>query len=118
MIGGILPVRRLSETHGHPISPAGFVPAIASFYETEAGTLSALLLNASTLVLYASRHMTLFEGVLDQKRLPEPWPSDLPIDAPFAAITDHFTGKLCDLAAAPNFRLRSTGLGLGSSGSL
>lgn len=38
--------------------------------------------------------MTVFEGVCDQVRKPDFWPTDLPDDAPLAECNDHFARKL------------------------
>ncbi|KAK2729641.1 hypothetical protein CKAH01_02615 [Colletotrichum kahawae] len=41
-----------------------------------------------------SLHMTIFEGVSDQVRIPGYWPSDLALDATQKACDDHFEKKL------------------------
>ncbi|KAK3362273.1 RNA ligase/cyclic nucleotide phosphodiesterase [Lasiosphaeria hispida] len=41
-----------------------------------------------------SWHMTVFEGVCDQVRMPGLWPSDLPLNAPLEQVTAHFAEKL------------------------
>lgn len=47
-----------------------------------------------TLLPPPSWHMTVFEGVCNQVRKPEYWPSDLPLDTPLADCTAHFAAKL------------------------
>jgi hypothetical protein len=62
--------------------------------------------------------MTIFEGVCDQRRKPEVWPKDLPLDAPLASCHDLFRDKLSkfDLGIQTPLRLAVTGLVMSPSG--
>lgn len=65
-----------------------------------------------------SFHMTMFEGVLEEKRRPELWPADLPLDAPLDEVTAHFATKLRTLPFERTFWMRCRGLSLSASGGL
>lgn len=62
--------------------------------------------------------MTVFEGVCDQRRKPDVWPKDLPLDAPLATCHDLFKDKLSkfDLDVPIPLRLAVTGLVMSRSG--
>ncbi|RUM20430.1 DUF1868 domain-containing protein [Rhizobium vallis] len=47
-----------------------------------------------TLLPPSSWHMTVFEGVVDARREPGYWPSDLPADAPLYDCNQHFERKI------------------------
>ncbi|KAJ7366618.1 RNA ligase/cyclic nucleotide phosphodiesterase [Mycena albidolilacea] len=59
----------------------------------------------------SSWHMTVFEGVCDQVRVPGRWPDDLPIDASLQECTSLFENKLSsfDLQCDPPYRISVTG---------
>lgn len=57
-----------------------------------------------------SLHVTLFQGILETRRMPGYWPDDLSLDASVEATTAHLLGKLEDFPGAPAFRLRAVGM--------
>ncbi|KAJ7210666.1 RNA ligase/cyclic nucleotide phosphodiesterase [Mycena haematopus] len=59
----------------------------------------------------SSWHMTVFEGVCDQVRVPRRWPDDLPMDASLEDCTSLFESKLCsfNLQCEPPYRFSMTG---------
>jgi len=59
----------------------------------------------------SSWHMTVFEGVCDQVRVPGRWPDDLPMDASLEECTSQFGNKLSsfDLQCDPPYRISITG---------
>ncbi len=64
-----------------------------------------------------SLHMTVFEGVLDNRRVPDAWPDWMPADAPVDAVTDAMCERLGGFAGPGAFAvsvaaLRPTGLAL------
>ncbi|KAB5572766.1 RNA ligase/cyclic nucleotide phosphodiesterase [Coniochaeta sp. 2T2.1] len=65
-----------------------------------------------TLLPPPSWHMTVFEGVCDQVRKPDYWPSDLPPDTPLEEYTAHFAEKLSafDLRCDPPYRMSVRGI--------
>lgn len=65
-----------------------------------------------TLLPQPSWHMTVFEGVCDEVRLPGYWPGDLALDAPLEDCNRLFAEKLqsFDLPALPPFKLEIAGL--------
>ena len=65
-----------------------------------------------------SFHMTMFEGVLEEKRRPELWPAAVPLDAPLDRVTAHFVAKLRTVPFEQEFRMRCQGLSLSASGGL
>ncbi|KAL6904474.1 RNA ligase/cyclic nucleotide phosphodiesterase [Trichoderma evansii] len=71
-----------------------------------------------TLLPPSSWHMTVFEGVCDQRRKPDVWPKDLPLDAPLVTCHDLFKHKLSkfDLDVPVPLRLAITGLIMSRSG--
>lgn len=66
----------------------------------------------------SSWHMTVFEGVCDQRRKSDVWPKDLPLDAPLASCHDLFKDKLSkfDLGIPIPLRLAVTGLVMSRGG--
>ncbi|WP_349970084.1 DUF1868 domain-containing protein [Pseudomonas caspiana] len=54
----------------------------------------------------SSYHMTVFEGVIDEKRKAPFWPSDVPPDASIQACTQHFIARLKDFFIDKNFQIR------------
>ncbi|KAK7048169.1 DUF1868-domain-containing protein [Favolaschia claudopus] len=64
-----------------------------------------------TLLPPSSWHMTIFEGVCDQVRIPSRWPDDLSIDASLEECTSLFSHKLSsfDLQCDPPYRMSITG---------
>lgn len=71
-----------------------------------------------TLLPPPSWHMTVFEGVCDQRRKRETWPKDLSLDAPLQSCHDLFREKLStfDLGIQAPLRLAVTGLVMSPSG--
>lgn len=53
-----------------------------------------------------SLHMTLFQGVLENRRLPDYWPAALPLDAPLEETTDYFLQRLAGFQGPGPFRMR------------
>jgi hypothetical protein len=54
----------------------------------------------------SSYHMTVFEGVIDEKRTAPFWPSEVPRDASIQACTQHFIARLKDFFIDENFQIR------------
>mgnify|MGYP003661542621 CR=1 FL=1 len=54
----------------------------------------------------SSYHMTIFQGVIEGRRLPGYWPADLPLDAPIAETTDHLAARLQAFPPIEPFRVR------------
>ncbi|KAH0489691.1 hypothetical protein TgHK011_010109 [Trichoderma gracile] len=65
-----------------------------------------------------SWHMTIFEGVCDQRRKPGIWPNDLPLDAPLQRCHDLFHEKLSDfdLRIKPPLKMAVTGIIMSKAG--
>jgi hypothetical protein len=57
----------------------------------------------------ASLHMTLFQGVLDNRRTPAFWPSDIPLDAPIEDMHDILAARLEGLPAGEGFQVTVIG---------
>ncbi|KAL0944882.1 uncharacterized protein CTRU02_202769 [Colletotrichum truncatum] len=66
-----------------------------------------------TLLPAPSFHMTLFEGVCDQVRMPGYWPSDLPLDSPLEQCHSHFEQALAGfdvgIEGAPPYKMTVQG---------
>ncbi|MBY5760268.1 DUF1868 domain-containing protein [Rhizobium leguminosarum] len=67
-------------------------PLKALYAELETSRLAALY----TLLPPSSWHMTVFEGICDQVRKPEYWPSELPLDASLTECNAFFEDRLND----------------------
>ncbi|MCR9177742.1 MAG: DUF1868 domain-containing protein [Alphaproteobacteria bacterium] len=57
-----------------------------------------------------SYHMTLFEGVNEQERVPDIWTRHHGLDAPLDLITSDFCRRLRDLSVPDRIEMRPTGL--------
>lgn len=53
----------------------------------------------------SSYHMTVFEGVIDEKRMAPFWPNDVPRDASIQACTQHFIARLRNFFIDKNFKI-------------
>lgn len=53
-----------------------------------------------------SYHMTVFEGVIDSRRLPHHWPASLPLDASIDTATAAMSALLDHLPPLPDFAMR------------
>ena len=53
----------------------------------------------------ASYHMTLFQGILEGRRIPPYWPADMAKDTPIEAMTAHFVQRLAGLGPGPSFQV-------------
>ncbi|WP_029073674.1 DUF1868 domain-containing protein [Kaistia adipata] len=51
----------------------------------------------------SSLHMTLFQGILEDRRDPPFWPTDMPRDASIDAMTTHYLDRLAGFAAREPF---------------
>lgn len=58
----------------------------------------------------ASLHMTVFEGVIETRRIPGAWPAPLALDTSVDAVTDHLMTRLSGLPSLPGFAVRPVGL--------
>jgi hypothetical protein len=54
----------------------------------------------------SSLHMTVFEGVIETRRLPECWPKELPVDAPLDETTEYLAGRLENFEGPGPFDMR------------
>ncbi|NWB97027.1 DUF1868 domain-containing protein [Pseudomonas gingeri] len=54
----------------------------------------------------SSYHMTVFEGVIDERRKSGFWPAQVPKDAPLQTCTDYFVRQLMDFALNEDFPVR------------
>ncbi|MBN6712457.1 DUF1868 domain-containing protein [Pseudomonas capsici] len=54
----------------------------------------------------SSYHMTVFEGVIDEKRKAPFWPSEVPSNAPIQACTQYFTARLKNFFIEENFQIQ------------
>lgn len=54
----------------------------------------------------SSLHMTLFQGILEGRRLPPYWPADIAPDTPIDRMTELFRQRLASLPPAPAFAVR------------
>jgi len=54
----------------------------------------------------ASLHMTVFEGVIETRRLAEYWPKALPVEAPLDEVTGYLAGRLEDFEGPGPFDMR------------
>ena len=54
----------------------------------------------------ASYHMTVFEGVIETRRVPGHWPASVPLDASIDTATAAMTAMLRDLPPLPPFAVR------------
>jgi hypothetical protein len=52
-----------------------------------------------------SLHMTLFQGILEDRRDPPFWPADMPRDTSIAAMTEHYLARLATFTAAEPFQV-------------
>lgn len=53
----------------------------------------------------SSYHMTVFEGVIESRRLPEHWPKDVPTDLEIDAVTQIMQARLQGFVSPPTFRM-------------
>ncbi|WP_421853216.1 DUF1868 domain-containing protein [Oricola sp.] len=53
-----------------------------------------------------SLHMTVFEGVLETRRLPNHWPERVSLDAPLETVTDHLADRLARFEGPGPFQMR------------
>jgi hypothetical protein len=56
----------------------------------------------------ASWHMTVFEGVIETRRMAEFWPEGLAPDLPIDTVTDRMIDRLAGWQAPPDFAMRIT----------
>lgn len=56
-----------------------------------------------------SLHMTLFQGIIEDRRMVPYWPEDLPLDTPIDAMTEHFIKRLQDFEAPETFKVEVIG---------
>lgn len=61
----------------------------------------------------SSLHMTVFEGVIETRRMPDAWPADMDPDASIDAVTRALIPRLSDFHAPPEFAVRAVGIGPG-----
>lgn len=54
----------------------------------------------------SSLHMTLFQGILEGRRLPPYWPADIAPDTPIDRMTELFEARLARLTPGPAFAVR------------
>lgn len=58
----------------------------------------------------SSLHMTIFQGIIEHRRNLPYWPSDVPLDTPIDAMTEHYRKRLAVFPSQGSFRARITGL--------
>ncbi|WP_426238571.1 DUF1868 domain-containing protein [Pararhizobium sp. DWP1-1-3] len=56
----------------------------------------------------SSLHMTIFQGIIEYRRNPPYWPTDMPLDTPIDVMTAHFRDKLKNFPPLSPFRARIT----------
>jgi hypothetical protein len=54
-----------------------------------------------------SLHMTLFQGILDRRRMAPYWPSDVALDTPVSAMTKLFAKRLASFEPGPAFAVEA-----------
>lgn len=54
----------------------------------------------------SSYHMTVFQGIIDTRRVPVYWPEGIALDMPVDETTQLFLSRLADFPPAPPFRMR------------
>jgi len=58
----------------------------------------------------SSLHMTLFQGIIEHRRLADFWPADLPFETPIDDMTALLQARLAYFSAPPPFQVRTIGL--------
>ena len=54
----------------------------------------------------SSLHMTVLDGVIDSRRIPDAWPPDTPLSAPISSVTSTVSNRLSDVAPPPPINMR------------
>jgi hypothetical protein len=57
----------------------------------------------------SSLHMTLFQGIIEYRRIPGFWPADVPLDTPIDEMTALMDARLADFPIAEPFRVEVVG---------
>jgi hypothetical protein len=55
-------------------------------------------------------HMTVFQGIIEVRRLAPYWPEDMPLDTPIDTMTEYYRDRLSAFPALPGFDMQVTGL--------
>lgn len=58
----------------------------------------------------SSLHMTLFEGVIETRRIPNAWPADFDLSASVESATEVILRRLAEFSPPPGFAVRVAGL--------
>lgn len=58
----------------------------------------------------SSLHMTVFQGIIEFRRVLPYWPENMPLDTPIDAMTDYYRNRLSAFPALPVFNMQVTGL--------
>ncbi|WKL19854.1 DUF1868 domain-containing protein [Agrobacterium tumefaciens] len=58
----------------------------------------------------SSLHMTVFQGIIEFRRMAPYWPEDMPLDTPIDTMTDYYRDRLSAFPALPGFEMQVTGL--------
>ena len=56
----------------------------------------------------SSLHMTIFQGIIEYRRRPPFWPTDMALDTPIDEMTEHYRGRLKHFVPLEPFRARVT----------
>lgn len=81
-------------------------PTEAALIDLRAELLALPCADCFAFTAIRSYHMTLFEGVIETRRMPGFWPADLPLDTPIDRMTDRLAARLADFAPPPAFAIR------------
>ncbi len=94
----------------HTASAAALTDRLGRLHERLRAARAARLY---TLLPPSSWHMTLFDGVTDEVRIPDRWPQDMPLDMPLAEVHRHFEERLKAEVFGPKltFSMRATATG-------
>jgi sn-glycerol 3-phosphate transport system substrate-binding protein len=92
--GAVVPVTKLMKDAGKPFNPAGYVPAVASYYTAPNGQMMSFPFNSSTTVFYINKDAFAAAG-LDANKPPKTWP-----EVALAAAKLKASGHKCPLTIA------------------
>jgi sn-glycerol 3-phosphate transport system substrate-binding protein len=87
----VVPVTKLMKDAGRKFDPAGYIPAVASYYTAPNGQMMSFPFNSSTTVFYINKDAFEKAG-LDTNKLPAPWP-----EVALAAAKLKASGHKCPL---------------------
>jgi sn-glycerol 3-phosphate transport system substrate-binding protein len=87
----IVPVAKVMKDAGKKFDPAGYIPAVASYYTAPNGQMMSFPFNSSTTVFYVNKDAFKAAG-LDTEKLPQTWP-----EVALAAAKLKASGHKCPL---------------------